>query len=190
MQPDIRKWIGFLWIGFLIVWGVGALLQKQTVRREPIRFRVIHLVLAVAAVVLLFDKSLSFGPLGAVFVPKGPAFSCIGLAVTFVGIMFAIWARIFIGGNWSGAVTVKKDHELVRTGPYALVRHPIYTGALLGLLGTAIAFRETRGLLAFGVAALALWLKSRREELFMMDQFGAEYVQYKQKVKRLIPFVW
>jgi protein-S-isoprenylcysteine O-methyltransferase Ste14 len=190
VQTDIRRWIELLWVGFLVVWGIGALLQKQTVRREPIRSRLFHLSLAVVAGVLLFDKNLRLAPLGGRFVPKGLAFAYIGLTLTFVGIAFAIWARVFIGGNWSGAVTVKKDHELVRTGPYGLVRHPIYSGALLALLGTAIVFRETRGLLAFGVAILAFWLKSRREEFFMTEQFGAEYAKYQEKVKRLIPFVW
>ena len=190
MQPDVRKWIGLLWIGFLVVWGIGALAQKQVVRREPARSRLVHLFFGALVVILLFDKKLSLGFMERPFVPKAAIFSDLGLAFTITGIAFAIWARVFLGGNWSGAVTVKKDHELVRAGPYALVRHPIYTGALLGLLGTAIAFRGTRGLLALGVAILALWMKSRREELFMMEQFGAEYAQYKQEVKGLIPFVW
>jgi len=87
-------------------------------------------------------------------------------------------------------VTVKKDHKLVRNGPYALVRHPIYTGTLLALLGTAIVFGETQGLLVVALATLILWIKSRREELFMTEEFGEEYRQYKQKVKALIPYVW
>lgn len=106
------------------------------------------------------------------------------------GVAFAIWARVFLGGNWSSAVTIKADHELVRNGPYALVRHPIYSGTLLALLGTSIVFHAMRGLLAFGVAFLALRIKSRREEVFMMQEFGAEYVGYMKTVKALIPFVW
>lgn len=190
MQPGILNWIAFLWIGFLFVWGIGALVQKQTVRRESTVSRLAQLILGGLAFVLLWNKRLGFGLLNRQFVPKGAASSYLGLALTVVGLAFALSARVFIGRNWSGAVTVKKDHELVCNGPYSLVRHPIYTGALLALLGTAIAFGEVRGLLAFGVATLALWMKSRREELFMTEQFGAEYAQYKQKVKGLIPFVW
>lgn len=190
MHLDIRKSIEFLWVVFLAVWAIGALAQKKAVRREPARSRLVHLLFGALVLVLLFDKRLSSGFMERPFVPHTAIFSYLGLAFTATGIAFAIWGRFFLGGNWSSAVTVKKDHELVRAGPYALVRHPIYTGALLALLGTTIVLRETRGLLAFGVAILALWLKSRREEMFMMEQFAAEYAQYKRKVKRLVPFVW
>lgn len=190
MQPVIREWIELVWVGFLIVWAIGALTQKQVVRRESARSRLAHLFFAALIGVLLFDKRLGLGFMERPLVPKSAVFPYLGLALTVTGIAFAVWARVFLGGNWSGTVTVKKDHELVRSGPYALVRHPIYTGVLLALLGTAIVVGEGREFVAFGVAVLALCLKSRREEAFMMEQFGAEYAQYKQKVKRLIPFVW
>jgi len=175
---------------FLVVWGIGALTQKQTVRKEPARSRLVYLLLGALVVMVLFNKKLDFGFLERPFVPKDFIFSYIGLTLTFAGIAFALWARVFLGRNWSGAVTLKKDHELVRKGPYALARHPIYTGVLLALLGTVIDLREARGLLALAVAALALLMKIHREERFMAEQFGAEYAQYKKKVKTLIPFVW
>ncbi|MEJ2007994.1 MAG: isoprenylcysteine carboxylmethyltransferase family protein [Acidobacteriota bacterium] len=190
MQPAILEWIGFLWIVFLVVWGIGALAQKRTVRRESAGSRLVQVLLTALAVVLLWGHGLGFGPLARPFVPRSLIFLLLGLALTVAGLAFAISARVVIGRNWSGVVTVKKDHELIRNGPYALVRHPIYTGVLLALLGTAMAFAEVRGLLAVAVATLALWMKSRREELFMIEEFGAEYAQYKQKVKALIPFVW
>jgi protein-S-isoprenylcysteine O-methyltransferase Ste14 len=190
VQADIRSWIEFLWIVFLVVWFIGALLQKQIARRETIRARLMHLMLAVVAWVLLFDERLRFAPLSVKFLPNVPLAAYLGLALAFVGIAFAIWARVFLGGNWSGTVTIKKDHELVRAGPYALVRHPIYTGILMALLGTVIDLRALRGLMAFGVVLVALWMKSRREESFMTEQFGAEYTDYKRKVKALIPFIW
>lgn len=190
METTVRKWIGLLWVTLGIVWVIGALTQKQTVRREPARSRLVHLFFGALVVILLFDKRVGPRFLREPFVPNAAVFLYPGLALTIAGIAFAIWARIFLGGNWSGAVTLKKDHELVRKGPYALVRNPIYTGALLALLGTAIVFRGTRGLLAVGVAVIALCIKIRREELFMAEQFGMEYAQYKQKVRKLIPFVW
>lgn len=190
MQPTILKCIGFLWIVFLVVWGIAALSQKRTVRRDSAGSRMIQVLLGGLAVVLLWGNGLDFGSLARPFVPLSLIFSLLGLTLTVAGLAFAISARVYIGGNWSGAVTVKKDHTLIRKGPYALVRHPIYTGVLLAMLGTAVAFGEVRGLLAVGVATLALWIKLRREELFMSEEFGAEYAQYKQKVKALIPFVW
>jgi protein-S-isoprenylcysteine O-methyltransferase Ste14 len=105
-------------------------------------------------------------------------------------VAFAIWARFYLGRNWSGTVTVKQDHKLIRTGPYAVVRHPIYAGFGLAILGTAIAIGEVRGLAATVTALIGMALKSRLEEEFMTEQFGAEYVQYKKDVKAMIPFIW
>jgi protein-S-isoprenylcysteine O-methyltransferase Ste14 len=95
-----------------------------------------------------------------------------------------------LGGNWSGAVTVKEGHTLICRGPYTIVRHPIYSGLLLALLGVALIIGEVRGLLGVGVLFLSYWLKSRMEERFMLEQFGAGYRQYQQRVKALIPHVF
>ena len=105
------------------------------------------------------------------------------------GIAFAVWARHYLGRNWSGTVTVKQDHELIRSGPYRLVRHPIYTGLLLAILGTAVAFGEWRGLLAFALLTGSLLLKLRVEERFMGESFPNEYARYRAEVPALIPFV-
>ena len=99
-------------------------------------------------------------------------------------------ARLHLGGNWSGTVTIKRGHTLVRTGPYAVVRNPIYTGLLVAALGTAIALGHLRDLAATGTL-LALYLyKIRVEERFMTEQFSEQYLQYKRETKTLIPFVW
>jgi protein-S-isoprenylcysteine O-methyltransferase len=95
-----------------------------------------------------------------------------------------------LGSNWSARPTIKQDHTLVRSGPYRLVRHPIYTGILLALLGTAIYMGEIRALIGTVAALIAFKVKSLLEETFMTEQFGAEYTKYKQQVKALIPFVW
>jgi protein-S-isoprenylcysteine O-methyltransferase Ste14 len=103
--------------------------------------------------------------------------SWLGLIMLAVGIAIAVWARNYLGRNWSGTVTVKQDHELIRTGPYRLVRHPIYSGLLLAILGTAVAFGEWRGLPAFGLLAGSLLLKLRMEERFMSESFPKEYTR-------------
>ena len=105
------------------------------------------------------------------------------------GIAFAVWARQYLGRNWSGTVTVKQDHELIRTGPYRLVRHPIYTGLLLAILGTAVAFGEWRGLLAFALLTGSLLLKLRVEERFMSESFPEPYARYRAEVPALIPCI-
>ncbi|MBV9269207.1 MAG: isoprenylcysteine carboxylmethyltransferase family protein [Acidobacteriaceae bacterium] len=106
------------------------------------------------------------------------------------GIIFDLWARFVLGRNWSGTVTVKQDHELVQSGPYGVVRHPIYSGFLLALAGTVIAQGDVGAFLGLVLATLALRLKSLTEEAFMTQQFGSQYTTYKRTVKALIPFVW
>ena len=113
----------------------------------------------------------------------------IGAAVTAAGLLFAVWARRHIGRNWSGQVTIKSDHELVTTGPYGMVRHPIYTGLLLAFAGTALAVGEVRGLLALAIACAALWRKLKLEERYMREQFGEAYVEYTRRVAAIIPFL-
>ena len=106
-----------------------------------------------------------------------------------VGLLFAVWARVYLGGNWSSEVTIKQDHELITTGPYALVRHPIYTGILGGMLGTAIALSEVRGFIAFALIFLMFWFKLRMEEQWMRSQFGETYANYARKTAALVPYL-
>ena len=106
-----------------------------------------------------------------------------------IGLLFAVWARIHLGRNWSGSVTIKQEHELITSGPYAIVRHPIYTGLLLALIGTAMARAEWRGLLAVLIATAALWRKFRVEERWMTEQFGQQYKAYGARVPALVPGV-
>jgi protein-S-isoprenylcysteine O-methyltransferase Ste14 len=102
-------------------------------------------------------------------------------------VAFAIWARVTLGRNWSASVMQKSGHELITSGPFFYVRHPIYTGMLAGLLGPALAIGEWRGVLAVVISWLALWRKYRLEERFMVDLFGTQYLDYRRKVPALVP---
>ena len=104
-----------------------------------------------------------------------------------LGIAFAIWARFYIGQNWSSAVTIKVDHQLIRTGPYAWVRHPIYSGLILAMIGTAIARREPRGFVSVVLLWLGFLIKSRMEEKFMRKTFGPDYEDYSKSTGALVP---
>jgi protein-S-isoprenylcysteine O-methyltransferase len=139
---------------------------------------------------LLFDRDWRVGWLSFRIVPDSQGFAYLGLATTAVGIAFAVWARFVLGQNWSSQVTLKQEHELVRRGPYRLVRHPIYSGILLALLGTAIFVGEVRGLIAFALFVAGWWPKARMEEALMLQQFGQQYREYQREVRALIPFVW
>ena len=112
----------------------------------------------------------------------------VAAVVTASGLAFACWARVYLGRNWSGTVTLKQEHELIEGGPYALVRHPIYTGLLLAIIGSAFAVGEWRGMLAVIVAWVALWRKLRFEEAWMIERFGVKYEEYKKRVPALVPF--
>jgi len=112
-----------------------------------------------------------------------------GLIVVILGICFAVWARVHLGSNWSSRPAIRENHTITRTGPYAIVRHPIYTGILTGMLGTAIA---TGALLVFLVLLVMLVLfliKIRMEEQFLAEEFGGDYERYRLEVKALIPYV-
>jgi protein-S-isoprenylcysteine O-methyltransferase Ste14 len=114
----------------------------------------------------------------------------LGAAITIAGLLFAVWARQYLGRNWSSSVTIKQGHELITTGPYAVVRHPIYTGILTGFLGVAIAMSQVRGFIVPALFFLAFWLKLRREEQFMRSQFGDVYTTYAHHTSALVPYLF
>ena len=114
----------------------------------------------------------------------------VSVVLLIAGQLFAVWARDILGRNWSGTVTVKEDHELIQTGPYRLVRHPIYTGLLLALTGSALAQDRWSSVLAVVLVFVSFWIKLLREEAWMRETFGEKYDAYCARTKRLVPFVW
>ena len=114
----------------------------------------------------------------------------IGVGVTFAGLAFAVCARFYLGRNWSAYISLALAHKLIRTGPYALVRHPIYSGFMFALIGSVLNFGHLRSLIAAALIVAAWVYKSGLEEDFMLEHFGADYEQYRHDVKRLIPKVW
>ena len=111
----------------------------------------------------------------------------IGVVVTAAGVGVAFWARWHLGANWSGVVTLKEGHELIRTGPYRAIRHPIYTGILLALFGTMLEISEARGLLALAMACLSFYWKARREELFLAQEFGDKFEAHVRQTGMFLP---
>ncbi len=138
---------------------------------------------------LFISRRIPWAALNARFVPLAAWPGVVGLALVVLGLGFATWARVDLGRNWSAAVTLKRDHELVRSGPYRWVRNPIYTGILIALAGSALARGRWSGVLAVAIAFGSFWYKARLEERVMHDAFGAEYDAYRREVKSLIPFV-
>jgi len=146
-------------------------------------------LLALAIALLALDPPIE-GPLQGRFVPAGMAASLIGLAVLLLGLLFAVTARQHLGRNWSARVSLGEGQQLVRTGPYRVVRHPIYLGGIVGVAGTAIVIGEVRALLAVALVVVVAVLKLRTEEALLGDHFGPAYRRYQQDVKALIPFLY
>jgi protein-S-isoprenylcysteine O-methyltransferase Ste14 len=143
--------------------------------------------LPLVAAFYLFRPGAHYGWLGARFIPASDAAAWIGVVLTAAGVAIAIWARWHLGANWSGVVTLKEGHELIRSGPYRTIRHPIYTGILLALLGTAVAVGEVRGLLAVSIAWLSFYTKARREESFLTQEFGDRFGEHRRQTGMFLP---
>jgi protein-S-isoprenylcysteine O-methyltransferase Ste14 len=184
------RWLfPLLWLVFIAFWIAMARGGKAVAERESVYSRLSHCLPLAIAIYLLAAPQIPIAVLEDRFVPLALWPVRLGAALTFAGIAFAIWARVWIAGNWSSDVTLKRGHELIVDGPYAFVRHPIYTGILVALAGTALAVGEWRGVLAVAIAAGAFWRKFTIEEAVMRRQFGHAYARYAERTPALIPFV-
>jgi protein-S-isoprenylcysteine O-methyltransferase Ste14 len=186
----VHQLVVLLWMPVFLLWGMWASRSKPTVDSKSEGRSQATLWIVWIAWFLMFSHGLRRPPLGSRFISVSDFSAFLGLALTFIGLAFAVWARFAIGRNWSGLIELKKDHQLIRSGPYAIVRHPIYSGFMLATLGTAIAFGEWSGLLAFVMIVIALGYKATLEESALTEKFGAEYDEYRRRVKRLVPFIW
>jgi protein-S-isoprenylcysteine O-methyltransferase Ste14 len=189
MQPVYKYLVPCLWFIWCLYWLISAGNVKAAVRMEGAASRAAHVIPLAVAGILLASPNLPASWLYVRFVEWTPLMYFLGAGLAAGGLAFAIWARWVLGRNWSGTVTLKQDHELIRGGPYRCVRHPIYSGLLLGILGTTIAQGQWRGLLALAIVFVAFWGKLRREERWLAEIFGAEYAAYRNEVAALIPFV-
>src|SRR5579872_2851615 len=178
-----------VWIAFLIYWQIKAIDTKTTQRLEPASSRIFRVLIFLIAIVLLSTTRIPLPWLYVQLWPTGLWPFWLGAGITSAGILFAIWAREYLGRNWSRSVTIKQGHELISTGPYALARHPIYTGILTGFLGMAVAISQVRGFVVFALIFLVLWIKLRMEEKWMRAHFGETYDAYAQKTAALVPFL-
>jgi protein-S-isoprenylcysteine O-methyltransferase Ste14 len=185
-----EKLIIAIWLVGLVFWIVASFGVKRTKFAAPRAQQALHHLMSLGAFVLMVWPVSHVGFLGHQLLPRTDAIAVIGVAVLAAGMAFTLWARVCLGRNWSAMVTIKEDHRLIRVGPYALTRHPIYTGLIASMAGTGLALGETRHVLAAGLFAVAYWRKSRIEERWLLQEFGAEYQRYQKEVPALIPFHW
>jgi protein-S-isoprenylcysteine O-methyltransferase Ste14 len=178
-----------VWIAFLLYWQIKATNTTATQRLESAASRILRVFIFLIAILLLSTTRI---PLPWLYLPLWPSGFWpfwLGAALTVAGILFAVLAREHLGSNWSRSVTIKQGHELITTGPYAVVRHPIYTGILTGFLGMAIAISQVRGFIVFVLIFLAFWIKLRMEEQWMRSQFGEAYATYARQTAALVPYL-
>jgi protein-S-isoprenylcysteine O-methyltransferase Ste14 len=176
-----------LWLIFCIYWAVSALSVKRTKQREPVGYRFATVAILLAGAFLIFSRRVHFGVLSQRFLPDREWIQALALALIATGVAIAIWARRHIGQYWSARVTLKEDHQLIQSGPYAHVRHPIYSGLLLAIIGTALFVGEWRAVLGVLLVFLSHWQKAVREEELLAGQFGAVYREYCSRTGSLIP---
>jgi len=181
------QWELVPWNAFFLYFAIGMFRVKRTRTAEAPASRLPHLILMISAAGLLFTTRFRVGLLGSRFIPENIWVQYAGMMLTSLGVSIALWARYSLGEFWSSKVVVKENHQLVRSGPYAYVRHPIYTGMLLAGAGTVLFIGEWRGILALLLAATAQVGKARREESLMKAEFGDQYKEYRERSGFLMP---
>lgn len=183
----------YIWSAFWFYWILSAVKTRLEVKKESSRQqssqRAIHLTLILIAFFITFFRFKS-SSLWNKIIPYYASVEYIGIIVLIISLLFAIWARIVLGSNWSGAIQKVKGQRLVCQGPYKYIRNPIYTGIVCGFLGTVIAFRTLASLLGFFIILVAYIVKINKEQKFLIMEFGEEYKEYIKKSWALIPYIF
>ena len=187
MTPQLA--INYLWGVWCLTWIAAAFWSDRSAKRPPFGSELLYRVVTLAGGVLLFAfVSRSYrGPLSLWSIGRTGDWVLFGLAA--VGFLFSWWARLHLGKLWSGWVSKKADHRIVDSGPYGIVRHPIYTGLLLAAIATAVLKGTIYALIGAALIGLGFWIKARLEERFLRQELGAEaYDAYRRRVPMLVPF--
>ncbi len=175
------------WTIWAVWWLAMAFFSKSTKRRESAAQRIEHLLPALLGFTLIFREGFGGAWLTRPIISANPFLLLLCLMVTILGLLFAVWARLTLGSNWSGTVTIKTNHQLIRRGPYRWIRHPIYTGMLAALLATAMIQGMLSGMIGFAFALVALYRKARREEAFLSQEFGDGFLEHRQHTGMFLP---
>ena len=187
MTPQLLTMV--VWIAFVLSWIGAAFWADRAERRPAKREAWLYRVLTIAGVVLLGAGGAEFSRTADRLWSFEPAVGYALVLVILLGLAFTWWGRLYLGRMWSSSVTKKADHRVVDTGPYAIVRHPIYTGIILACAATAAQLGTALALAGALVLWVGFWIKARLEERFLRDQLGeGAYDAYRQKAPMLVPF--
>jgi len=187
IQPN--QTFQFIWIAWLASWIGASFWSGRTAKRATTTEIWIYRTIICAGSLLIAPwTAQALGERRIWQIGDYGAYALVG--VMLVGLALTWWARIQLGRLWSSAITRKEEHRLVETGPYALVRHPIYTGIITALLATAALEATPLALLGAVLIAIGLWVKARAEERFLLTELGPDaYESYRRRVPMLVPFV-
>lgn len=191
MSEYIKIGLKVIYAIIIIYWTASALFAKRVQSQESFFKRFFFYWFPILIALTLLGPGKWFGNsfLREKFVDHTDTVGLIGLTLAAVGAGIALWSRMLLGKNWSLAVQQKENHELIKNGPYSLVRHPIYSGLLLLFCGHALIVGDYRAILAVVIVFVSFWLKLKKEEVVLTKTFGTHYSQYRQKTKALIPFI-
>jgi protein-S-isoprenylcysteine O-methyltransferase Ste14 len=181
--------LALIWLAWLLSWLIGAFFSGRTEKRvRPSDSRAYRIPIIIGAVLLAPWTASILGekPLWQL----GAAGTYVFAALTAAGCLFTWWARLHLGRFWSGTITRKEGHRVVDTGPYELVRHPIYTGLIGAMIATGVALGTASALFGTALIAFGFWQKARMEEGFLTNELGADvYAPYRQRVPMLVPLL-
>ena len=179
------------WLIFFIFWLITAFSTKKTIKKQSIKSRVFYKISVIIAYFFILEgiNNKQLGYLNFSVIPSVTFTITLGLIITILGLVIAIWARVSLGTNWSGNITFKENHKLVKKGPYKFVRHPIYTGILLMSLGTVISIGTLASVIGLAILFISFWIKLKQEEKLMIEHFKKDYIYYKKATRALIPYL-
>jgi protein-S-isoprenylcysteine O-methyltransferase Ste14 len=182
--------IAICWLIFILFWIFSAFSAKKNVRNN-VWYKFVWVRIVVSIILVLLIKAGVFDHVSfiSVLAPSNPIMGFIGVILTICGVGLAIWARIYLGRNWGMPMSLKENPELVTTGPYAYVRHPIYTGVITAGIGAALGI-STIWFIMVVFALIYFTYSATQEEKIMTKEFPDTYPAYKARTKMLIPFVF
>jgi protein-S-isoprenylcysteine O-methyltransferase Ste14 len=179
-----------IWLAIAFYWFISSFSVKRSLKKQAGWQRGAYILCMYLAFSLLFQDYWNFSILSRPLLPQNGYWKMAGLIICTAGLIFALSARIYLGSNWSGRITIKENHELIQTGPYGITRNPIYTGFLTAFLGTSMSLGLVKGYLGILLFVACLLLKISKEEEFMQEVFGEKFKNYQANVKRLIPLLY
>jgi protein-S-isoprenylcysteine O-methyltransferase len=179
-----------MWFVIAVYWMISSLSVKKSVKKQSGSQRAVYIFCLLLAFSLLFENHLHFAFLYEPLLPQNGYWKITGMVLCAAGLAFALTARIYLGRNWSGRITIKENHELIQSGPYRITRNPIYSGFLLAFTGCSMSLGLVKGYLGIPLLLACLLIKISKEELYMQETFGETWRVYRNRVKCLVPGIY